>query len=284
MKTREKENKSLKIIQMTVIALLLALLIPSERLSRSVITGIAFTGILGSMLFLVIPKMPRISAPSFLKRIRLPKIAKRQKQKETFFDIETLLIRQVSYQITDTLKSAYPEASWEYTKPLKVESLLNCDTFRIRTFHTEEFIFADVALDRYGHLKLFLTSVRDLTPLPGQKNPDAPNAEPSSADSSNAEPLNSNPQTEPPLRVDPESWYSLIGKPLLTDLIGDLQARGHRKLFINETGELFILNGNSPEVKATFEYFPPKDYWTALTDIFIRDELKVAENNNTLEL
>ena len=269
---------------MTVIALFLALLIPSERLNRSMITGIALAGILGSILFLVISKMPRISAPSFLKRIRLPKIAKRQKRKETFFDIETLLIRQVSYQITDTLKSAYPEASWEYTKPLKVESLLNCDTFRIRTFHTEEFIFADVALDRYGHLKLFLTSVRDLTPLPGQKNPDAPDAELSSAKTSNAEPLNSDPQTEPPLRVDPESWYSLIGKPLLTDLIGDLQARGHRKLFINETGELFILNGNTPEVKAAFEHFPPKDYWTALTDIFTRDELKVAENNNTLEL
>ena len=184
--------------------------------------------------------------------------------------METLLIRQISYQVTDKIKAAYPEASWEYTRPVRAESLLNCDLIRIRTFHTGDNNFADVSLDQFGHLKLFMMTITDFTPLPGQKNPDGTKTD--------------NP-AEPPVHVDPESWYSLIGKPLLTELIGDLQARGHQKLFINEAGEIFIFdNNNNPEIKDTFQHFPPRDYWAALTDIFHRDELKAKETGNTLEL
>ena len=116
-------------------------------------------------------------------------------------------------------------------------------------------------------------TITDFTPLPGQKNPDGTKTD------------KSNNPAEAPVHVDPESWYSLIGKPLLTELIGDLQARGHQKLFINEAGEIFIFdNNNNPEIKDTFQHFPPRDYWTALTDIFHRDELKAKETGNTLEL
>lgn len=84
--------------------------------------------------------------------------------------------------------------------------------------------------------------------------------------------------------MDPQSWYTLIGKPLLSNLIGDLQARGHQKLFVSENGEIFIKNGDSKEIKGTFEHFPPKEYWAALTDIFILDELNAKETEDTLEL
>ena len=186
--------------------------------------------------------------------------------------METLLIRQISYQVTDKIKAAYPDASWEYTRPIKAESLLSCDIIRIRTFHTGDYNFADISLDRYGHLKLFMMTITDFTPLPGQKNPDGAKTD---------HPEN---PAEPPVHVDPESWYSLIGKPLLTELIGDLQARGHQKLYINEAGEIFIYANNTPEIKDTFQHFPPRDYWAALMDIFTRDELKAVETNDTLEV
>ena len=97
------------------------------------------------------------------------------------------------------------------------------------------------------------------------------------------------PKAEPPGtdfigQVDPQSWHTLIGKPLLSNLIGDLQARGHQKLFISENGEIFIKNGDSKEIKGTFEHFPPQNYWAALTDIFIRDELNAKETEGSLEL
>ena len=44
-------------------------------------------------------------------------------------------------------------------------------------------------------------------------------------------------------KVDPASWYSLIGKPFLVEMIGNLQAKGHqscssenRGMFISSTG------------------------------------------------
>ena len=273
MKTRKTEHNSIKIIRAAALVLFLALLFTPEQMNRTVIAGIAIAGITGSLLFLLIPMLPRISVPAFLRDTHLH-IQKRGKnrQKSPVFDMETLLIRQVSYQITDKIKAAFPDASWEYTRPIKAESLLNCDLIRIRTFHTGDYNFADVSLDQFGHLKLFMMTITDFTPLPGQKNPDGAKTD---------HPEN---PAEPPVHVDPESWYSLIGKPLLTELIGDLQARGHQKLYINEAGEIFILNNHTPEVKDTFQHFPPRDYWAALTDIFIRDELNAKETNDTLEL
>lgn len=268
MKTRKAEHKSIKMIKAAAIILFLALLFTPESIDRSVIAGIAITGIAGSFLFLLLPMLPRIPAPSFLRNTHTHK-RKKQKKEAPFFDMETLLIRQISYQVTDKIKAAFPDASWEYIRPVKAESLLNCDIIRIRTFHTGDYNFADVSLDRYGHLKLFMMTITDFTPLPGQKNPDGTKTD--------------NP-TEPPVHVDPESWYSLIGKPLLTELIGDLQARGHQKLYINESGEIFIYANNTPEIKDTFQHFPPRDYWAALMDIFTRDELKAKETENTLEL
>ncbi len=271
MKTRKEEHRSIKMIKAVAIILFLALLFTPEQRNRSVIAGIAITGISGSFLFLLIPMMPHISVPFSLRNTHTHK-RKKQKKEAPFFDMETLLIRQISYQVTDKIKAAYPEASWEYTRPIKAESLLNCDLIRIRTFHTGDYNFADISLDQYGHLKLFMMTITDFTPLPGQKNPDGVKTD---------HPEN---PAESPIHVDPESWYSLIGKPLLTELIGDLQARGHQKLFINEAGEIFIYTNNTPEIKDTFQHFPPRDYWAALMDIFTRDELKAAETNDTLEV
>lgn len=270
MKTRKEEHRSIKMIKAVAIILFLALLFTPEQINRSVIAGI---GILGSFLFLLIPMLTRIPAPTILRNTRSHmRKHKRQKKQAPFFDMETLLIRQISYQVTDKIKAAYPEASWEYIRPIKAESLLNCDIIRIRTFHTGDYNFADISLDRYGHLKLLMMTITDFTSLSGQKNQDH-------LDTDGHE----NP-AEHPVHVDPESWYSLIGKPLLTELIGDLQARGHQKLYINESGEIFIYANNTPEIKDTFQHFPPRDYWAALTDIFIRDELEAKETNDTLEL
>ena len=271
MKTRKEEHRSIKMIKAAALVLFLALLFTPEQMNRSVIAGIAIIGIAGSFLFLLIPMLSHISVPSSLRNTHTHK-HKKQKKEAPFFDMETLLIRQISYQVTDKIKAAYPEASWEYTRPIKAASLLNCDLIRIRTFHTGDYNFADVSLDQFGHLKLFMMTIADFTPLPGQKNPDGAKTD---------HPEN---PAEPPIHVDPESWYSLIGKPLLTELIGDLQARGLRKLFINEAGEIFIYANNTPEIKDTFQHFPPRDYWAALMDIFTRDELKAAETNDTLEV
>ena len=85
-------------------------------------------------------------------------------------------------------------------------------------------------------------------------------------------------------KVDPASWYSLIGKPFLVEMIGNLQAKGHQKLFIGEQGDVYVLNGKEPEVKGKLEHFPPKAYWPALLQVFADDELEAAETENAVEI
>lgn len=263
-KIRKKEHKSLKILRFIVIVLFILLLFAPKQIDRPVIASIAIAGTIGSILFLLLPMLPRLSAPTFLKKFRFPhdQHPRETEPEHGTYDLETLLIRQISFQITDKMKAAYPEAAWEFQTPLTAEHLLKGRSFRVRTLQTGNYNFAEITMDKYGHLNVSMMTLKSLTP---QKDTQA-----------------STPGA--PVHVDPEAWYSLIGRPLLMDLITDLQARGHQKLFINESGEIFILNGNTPEVKNTFEHFPPKDYWAALTDIFIKDELKAKETNNTLEL
>lgn len=265
MKRRKRKSKTLKILRITILLLLAAIIFIPNQINRSVIAGIAITGIAGSFLFLLIPLLSHISIPIFRRNssIQQNHKSKKQKRKGRITDIETFLLRQISFQITDKIKSAYPEASWEFVKPPKAKLLLNGRAFRLRTFHTGDYNFAEVTIDRYGHLCLSMMTITALNPEARQDASDMSNSSE---------------------HVDPEAWYSLIGKPLLTELIGDLQARGHQKLFINETGDIFVLNGSTPEVKSTFPHFPPKNYWAMLTDIFIRDELQAKETDDTLEL
>lgn len=257
MRKQKKKSKSRMFLAVMAAVLLAVLILLPQYADRPIITWIAVTGIAASFALLLVPLLPRLVRPV---RSRQKKRAQNADSPEEISDLETLLWRQISFQITGKLKSAYPEATWDFTRRPSADRLLSGKTLRIRTFHTGSYNFAEVSLDAYGNLNLTMMTVEALFPY----EKDTP--------------------LEPPMQVDPKSWYTLIGKPLLQNVIGDLQARGHQKLFINESGEIFILNGDTPEVKAAFEHFPPKKYWNALTDIFIHDELNAKETSDTLEL
>ena len=104
-----------------------------------------------------------------------------------------LIVRQISYQITDTLQSAFPEATWEFAEPLRLSHLLDGDAVRLSTRNTGDYNFAEVSMDEYGNLHLQMLTVSALKRR-GDKSasPDTP-------------------------KVDPASWYSLIGKPFLVE-------------------------------------------------------------------
>lgn len=256
MKTKRSGKKSMIFLKMIVAVLFAALLLTPQNSSRPLIAGIAIFGTIGAFLLLVIPMLSRTRTPQTFKRTQL----KKSPSSSSLSDPEILLWKQISYQITDKLKAAFPKATWEFVGQPTLDDLLNGNTIRIRTKDTGDYNFAEFHLNQYGYLALELLTVDSLK---RQSETEA--------------------EAAPP-QVDPQSWYSLIGKPVLIGLIGDLQARGHQKLFINEAGEIFIRNGNTPEVKGNFENFPPKSYWPVLADIFIQDELEAKELENELEL
>lgn len=174
--------------------------------------------------------------------------------------METLLWRQISYHITGQLKASYPKATWDFVKKPDVQCLLTGKPLRIRTSGTDDYNYAEVSLDPYGHLNLIMMTIESLTPCKETL-------------------VEKTEQNE-----DPQSWYELIGRPALTNYVGDLQARGHERLFISEAGEVFIKKGTESITTGILDQFPSKDSWNILTDVLIRDELSAKETDGMLEL
>ena len=251
MKTK-KTRTIKKTLQITVLCLFAAAFLLPKGSQSYLMTGIAAAGVLVSLALLIIPPIA-----SGLRKLRIP-TGRATDTGNGNSDLETILIRQISYQITDTLQSAFPEATWEFAEPLRLSHLLDGDAIRLSTRNTGNHNFAEVSMDEYGNLHLQMLTVSALKRR-GDKSasPDTP-------------------------KVDPASWYSLIGKPFLVEMIGNLQAKGHQKLFIGEQGDVYILNGKEPEVKGKLEHFPPKAYWPALLQVFADDELEAAETENAV--
>lgn len=61
-------------------------------------------------------------------------------------------------------------------------------------------------------------------------------------------------------------------------------AKGHKKLYINESGQIYIQNGDTPEIKDHFDYFPPRNYWDVLITLFQKEDLTAKETDQALEL
>ncbi len=252
---KAKKTRTIKMtLQITVLCLFAAAFLLPKGGKSYLMTGIAAAGVIVSLAILIIPPLA-----SGLRKFRFT-AGRATDTGNGNSDLETILIRQISYQITDTLQSAFPEATWEFAEPLRLSHLLDGDAIRLSTRNTGNHNFAEVSMDEYGNLHLQMLTVSALKRR-GDKSasPDTP-------------------------KVDPASWYSLIGKPFLVEMIGNLQAKGHQKLFIGEQGDVYILNGKEPEVKGKLEHFPPKAYWPALLQVFADDELEAAETENAVEI
>ncbi|NSG45902.1 hypothetical protein G4386_06645 [[Ruminococcus] gnavus] len=253
-----KKSNRKKFLQFVVLVLFLAALFVPQDANRLLIAGIALIGI-GVTLFSYL-------LPLFTERLKnrehkLRKRPERTRHLEGTPDLETILWRQIQFQITGKLKEAFPDATWDFVKEPPLSQILDGEPLRIRTRNTGSYNFAEILMDARGSLTLQMMTIESLH---------------------KKEPSEGNPDSRP--AVNPKSWYSLIGKPLLMELVGDLQARGYEKLFINEQGDVYILNGTEPEVRGKLEHFPPKDYWGELTEIFTEDELTTEETEQALEL
>ncbi len=245
MKCKKKKSKIRQVSQILLIVFAASLIFTPVNADSAFITAITIVVAVG-IIFLLIFKYRNAR----LKAVSVTEIP----------DTETLLWRQISYQITDKLRGTFPEATWEFVKQPELNYLLSSNPIRIRTYNTSTYNFAEFRVDQYGHLNLELLTISSLKRKCDVKSPSESSV------------------------INPESWYSLIGKQALMEIIGDLQARGHQKLFISETGEIFIQNGDIRESRGILENFPPKSHWDVLSDILIQDELDATETENTLEL
>ena len=125
---KTKKTRTIKMtLQITVLCLFAAAFLLPKGGKSYLMTGIAAAGVIVSLSMLIIPPLA-----SGLRKLRFP-AGRAADTGNGNSDLETILIRQISYQITDTLQSAFPEATWEFAEPLRLSHLLDGDAIRLST-------------------------------------------------------------------------------------------------------------------------------------------------------
>jgi len=161
------------------------------------------------------------------------------------------LLHHVNYRISGCLKSAYPEATWEWVMRDPAAFVVQGGTGRIRVFGVPDYDYADVTLDRNG--KLACSLVR-LSPINGtDAQPAAPGQE----------------------SLDPCIWYETQGSDILESLVSDLASRGHHSLTLKEDGSICVKPvGDGEEVcQGSFPSFPDKVCWPGLVKVLEQNGL-----------
>ena len=163
------------------------------------------------------------------------------------------LLRHVNHRISAQLKSAYPDARWEWIMKNPALLAVQGGIGRIRVYGVPDFDFADVELDQRANLSCALVKA-----VPDQQ-----------ANAGEAQP---GPAQQP---IDPQVWYEVQGRKTLETLIGDLASRGHSRLTLKEDGNICVktVEGGADQVESTFASFPPKVYWPRLVKVLEQEGL-----------
>jgi len=161
------------------------------------------------------------------------------------------LLHHVNYRISDCLKSAYPEATWEWTMRDPVAFAAQGGTGRIRVSGIPDYDYADITLDRNGRMACSLVR---LAPVNGaRKESAAPGQDP----------------------LNPRVWYETQGGEILEPLVSDLASRGHHSLTLKEDGSICVNppDGGEEVCQVSFPSFPDRSCWSGLVQVLERHGL-----------
>lgn len=180
-------------------------------------------------------------------------------------ELERLLLGHINCRISEKLKSAYPQATWQWCSQ-QPENIIRGGTGRIRTYNTEDFTHAEVTVGEYFKIGFKMMKIVDFSAA----------ANPCPDDAADAEPMA---ESEPKV-VDPAVWYDLVGREVLTGLIRDWSTRGHSMLHIAEDGKVFFTEGADEIGAEELKEFPTKQYWPELAKCLEKDDLKAQILDN----
>ena len=174
-----------------------------------------------------------------------------------------VLMRHVNFRISSFLKSAYPEATWEWRENSPEEIVAKGGTGRIQVYGITDFNYADVTVNKNAGISCNMLKIVPLSELQTDNTQEKP------------KPV---PQTP----VDPQIWYEKKGRIVLENLITDLNSRGHSSLTITEAGEVLIEQADHAVKKACLEGMPDKMYWTRLSKVLQSEGLATDINENSM--
>ena len=177
-----------------------------------------------------------------------------------------VLQRHVNYRISNYLKSAYPDVTWEWCEEEPEKIIAQGGVGRIRLFGVPDFNYADVLFDQQANINCSMLKIVPLSEL----HPAAPTAP------------DEVPQPHQP--VDPQVWYEVQGRKILEELVTDLNSRGHSSLTIKDNGDICIRQGDDEKPQTAFENLPEKVYWPRLIKVFEREGLAANVMDDSIVL
>lgn len=180
-------------------------------------------------------------------------------------ELSVKLLHHVNFRISSYLKSAYPNARWEWAIDFPALFAAQGGTARIRLYGVPDYDFADVTLDKKEDLSCVLVKVVPLfAQEPAQSNAAPPNQQ----------------------SVDPQVWYELHGRTVLEGLVADLSSRGYSKLYLKDDGSICVKADDSGEeqVQDTFRSFPEKVYWPRLKDVLNQAGLSATVQDTCIQV
>ena len=192
-------------------------------------------------------------------------ISRRKKRKDlmsagvSYDNLQQMLLAHVNYRVSAAIRSAYPNASWEWkTKdPHRVASQGGIACIRVYNIPNYEYFRVRLGPDA--------SIVCEPIDAPPQPAGDAPQT-------SQAEGL--------------EEWFEAKGKEVLTRLMCELNSRGHSKLFLNEDGEVSIqpVPGGGLIPQHQLDSFPKKADWPKLTELLKGAGLNATQINDSIQI
>ena len=177
------------------------------------------------------------------------------------------LLRHVNHRITNYLKSAYPDATWEWETDNPEKLVLTGGTGRIKVYNVPDFNHADVTMNNKAELSFNMLKV---VPLNSTEQTDV-EAE-SQAKASPKEPVN------------PQVWYEQKARVVLDNLISDLGSRGYSSLSITESGDVIIQQEERTIKKAKLEAMPARVNWDRLSKVLQGEGLAADITEDALKV
>jgi hypothetical protein len=188
---------------------------------------------------------------------------------ETDCSVDRLLMGHVNFRITDKLKAVFPDAVWKWTDA-HPEQIARGGAGRIRIESAGEYTHADVMVDDRFRISFMMMKIVNLSDV-------AANLTDSISDTEVSEPPE-------PAAVNPADWYEWIGKEILHEVITELNTRGYSKVFIKETGDVYVVEDGNEAVKAVLKNLPGKYLWSDLVGVLNDNELHAKIDTDRIEV
>ena len=177
------------------------------------------------------------------------------------------LLQHVNYRITNHLKSAYPDATWEWDIDDPENLVLSGGTGRIKVYNVPDFNHADVTVNSKAELSFNMLKVVPLNTAEVTETEGKDATKPSSKDP-----------------IDPQIWYEQKARVVLDNLISDLSSRGYSRLSITGDGDVMIQQEDRTIKKARLEAMPDRLSWDRLSRVLQGEGLAADITDDALKV